>query len=89
MSGGTTAGAWRPVSARGFVPNLEIKFTKNEIMNQLSYAVLNTKFKSKGFSFNGNLKKGIMETIDLLMNKSKTIENHTLTKKSSTIYTKN
>lgn len=64
-----------------FVPNLEIKFIKNEIMNQLSYEVLNTKFKSKGFLFNGNLKKGIMETIDLLMNKSKTMENHTLTKK--------
>jgi UDP-glucose 4-epimerase len=49
-----------------FVPNLEIEFVDNRIMNQLSYEVLCERFKSKGFVFSGNLRKGIKGTIDLL-----------------------
>ncbi len=51
-----------------FVPNLEIEFVDNRIMNQLSYEVLCDRFKSKGFVFSGNLRRGIKETIDLLKN---------------------
>ena len=51
-----------------FVPGLKIEFVDNRIMNQLSYEVLCDRFKSKGFVFSGNLKKGIKETIDLLKN---------------------
>jgi len=53
---------------REFVPNLEIDFVDNRIMNQLSYEVLCDRFKSKGFVFSGNLRRGIEETIDLLKN---------------------
>ena len=49
-----------------FVPNLEIEFVDNQIMNQLSYEVLCQRFKSKGFVFSGNIRRGIKETIDLL-----------------------
>ena len=51
-----------------FVPNLEIDFVDNRIMNQLSYEVLCDRFKSKGFVFSGNLRRVIEETIDLLKN---------------------
>ena len=37
-------------------------------MNQLSYEVLSDRFKSKGFVFSGNMRKGIKETIDLIKN---------------------
>jgi UDP-glucose 4-epimerase len=49
-----------------FVPNLEIEFVDNRIMNQLSYEVLCERFKSKGFVFSGDLRTGIKGTIDLL-----------------------
>ena len=49
-----------------FVPNLEIEFVDNRIMNQLSYEVMCDRFKSKGFVFSGNMRRGIEETIDLL-----------------------
>jgi len=49
-----------------FVPNLEIEFVDNQIMNQLSYEVLCQRFESKGFVFSGNMRRGIKETIDLL-----------------------
>ncbi len=50
------------------VENLEIKFVKSKIMNQLSYEVSNKKFTKTGFSFRGNLKKDISSTIALLSN---------------------
>jgi UDP-glucose 4-epimerase len=49
-----------------FVPNLEIEFVDNRIMNQLSYEVMCDRFKSKGFVFSGNMNRGIKETIDVL-----------------------
>ena len=51
-----------------FEPNLQIDFVDNRIMNQLSYEVLCERFKSKGYVFSGNLRRGIKETIDLLKN---------------------
>ena len=51
-----------------FVPNLEIKFVDNRIMNQLSYEVMCDRFKSKGFVFSGNMRRGIQDTIELIRN---------------------
>ena len=56
---------------REFVPILEVEFVDNKIMNQLSYEVLCDRFKSKGFVFSGDLKRGIKETILLLKNANK------------------
>ena len=46
-----------------FVPSLSIDFVENKIMNQLSYEVSCERFKSQGFVFEGDLKRGIGETI--------------------------
>ena len=51
-----------------FVPNLEIKFVDNRIMNQLSYEVMCDRFKSKGFVFSGSMRRGIQDTIELIRN---------------------
>ena len=56
---------------REFVPSLEVDFVDTKIMNQLSYEVLCDRFKSKGFVFSGDLKRGIKETILLLKNANK------------------
>ena len=53
-----------------FVPNLEIEFVDNRIMNQLSYEVSCDRFKSQGFTFSGDLRRGIGETISLLKHAS-------------------
>jgi UDP-glucose 4-epimerase len=49
-----------------YVPDPKIKLVESEIMNQLSYEVINKRFKSKGFISTCSLKKGICETISLL-----------------------
>ena len=49
-----------------FVPNLEIEFVDNRIMNQLSYEVMCDRFKSKGFVSSGSMTRGVLETIDIL-----------------------
>jgi UDP-glucose 4-epimerase len=49
-----------------FAPNLEVEFVDNNIMNQLSYEVSCDRFKSQGFTFSGDLRRGIGETISLL-----------------------
>jgi nucleoside-diphosphate-sugar epimerase len=51
---------------REFVPDLDVEFVNNKIMNQLSYEVLDERFKSKGFVPAGSLKRAIGETISLL-----------------------
>ena len=51
---------------REFVPNLEVGLVDSKIMNQLSYEVLDHRFKSHGFVPAGSLKRGIGETIALL-----------------------
>jgi hypothetical protein len=51
---------------REFVPGLEVSFVDNRIMNQLSYEVSCKRFVSLGFSFAGDLRRGIGETIALL-----------------------
>lgn len=49
------------------IKKTEITYVSNKIMNQLSYEVLNEKFKNKGFKFKGNLEKSITKTINTLM----------------------
>jgi nucleoside-diphosphate-sugar epimerase len=51
---------------REFVPDLEVGFVDSKIMNQLSYEVLDNRFKSQGFTSAGSLRRGIGETISLL-----------------------
>jgi UDP-glucose 4-epimerase len=51
---------------REFIPDLEVGFVDSKIMNQLSYEVLDNRFKSHGFVPAGSLKRGIGETIALL-----------------------
>ena len=51
---------------RPHVPRLQIDYVDSRIMNQLSYAVSNRKFSGLGFEFKGNLRGGILETIQLL-----------------------
>ncbi len=51
---------------RRFVPELEIGFVDSPIMNQLSYEVSCDRFMGKGFTFAGDLHRGIGETVALL-----------------------
>jgi len=51
---------------RSFVPDLNVKFVDEKIMNQLSYEVSNERFCSKGFVFRGDLARSVGETIALL-----------------------
>jgi UDP-glucose 4-epimerase len=51
---------------REFVPDLQVTFVDNKIMNQLSYEVSCERFLSEGFVFAGDLQRGIGETIELL-----------------------
>ena len=51
---------------REFVPELQVSFVDNKIMNQLSYEVSCERFLSEGFAFAGDLRRGIGETISLL-----------------------
>jgi len=48
------------------VDGVAIQYVDTRIMNQLSYTVLNDRFKALGFEFRGSLDKGIAETIELL-----------------------
>jgi len=53
---------------RKHIPDVDISFVNERIMNQLSYEVLNTRLNAAGFSFTGNLGSGIGDTIRLLRN---------------------
>ena len=48
---------------REFVPELEISFIDNKIMNQLSYVVSCDRFQEQGFTIAGDIHRGIGETI--------------------------
>ena len=47
---------------------VEVKFVNSKIINQLSYEVSTEKIEKIGFSFKGNLTKGIEDTLTLLNN---------------------
>ena len=48
------------------VRSLSISYVDTEVMNQLSYEVLNKRFSSKGFVFKGDIPASIADTIKLL-----------------------
>ena len=49
-----------------FVPETEVAFVDSPIMNQLSYEVSSQRFLDTGFTFSGDLRRGIGETVSLL-----------------------
>jgi UDP-glucose 4-epimerase len=49
-----------------YIPDISIEYVDTAIMNQLSYEVVNERFKELGFNFKGNLEIGIDATIQLL-----------------------
>ncbi|OGQ54836.1 MAG: nucleoside-diphosphate sugar epimerase [Deltaproteobacteria bacterium RIFCSPLOWO2_02_FULL_53_8] len=51
---------------RNHVPSLEVRFVDSQIMNQLSYEVLNARFAKAGFNVSGNLENGIADAVNLL-----------------------
>jgi len=51
---------------RRHVPDLQVNFVDNKIMNQLSYEVLNTRMVNAGFKPQGDMEKSISNSIDLL-----------------------
>ena len=51
---------------KSFVPHLAVGFVDNAIMNQLSYEVSSQRIADQGFSFTGDLARGIERTIALL-----------------------
>lgn len=51
---------------REFVPDVEVRFVDNRIMNQLSYEVSCARFASLGFTFAGDLRRGIASTLEML-----------------------
>lgn len=51
---------------REFVPQLEVQFVDSQIMNQLSYEVSCERFKNQGFTFAGDIRQAVGQTIALL-----------------------
>lgn len=51
---------------REFVPHLQLSFVNSPIMNQLSYEVSCERFVDRGFTFAGDIRRGIGGTIALL-----------------------
>jgi UDP-glucose 4-epimerase len=51
---------------RSFVSDLELSFVDSPIMNQLSYEVSSRRFRDRGFTFAGDIRRGIGDTISLL-----------------------
>lgn len=51
---------------RESLPDLTVQYVDSKIMNQLSYNVSNEKFRKTGFMFEGDLRKGIRDTINML-----------------------
>ncbi|MBL4657161.1 MAG: SDR family oxidoreductase, partial [Flavobacteriales bacterium] len=48
------------------IPDLQIEYVETEIMNQLSYHVLNHKFNDQGFEVIGNIRENIHSTLEIL-----------------------
>ena len=55
-------------SIRQHIPDLAIEMVDSPIMNQLSYEVANDRLASKGFQCQGQIDRGILDTIELLRN---------------------
>lgn len=48
------------------LPDTKVEFVDSPIMNQLSYEVLSSRFSSTGFTFTGNIRSSIEQTLALL-----------------------
>ncbi len=53
------------------IPSLNINFVDSQIMNQLSYHVLDDKFRKHGFKSEATIEQAIKETLELLKNVNK------------------
>jgi UDP-glucose 4-epimerase len=53
-------------SIREFIPDVQLSFVNSPIMNQLSYEVSCERFAGRGFTFAGDIRRGIGETLALL-----------------------
>lgn len=53
---------------RTYIEDVLVEYVDTKIMNQLSYHVLNDRFRALGFEFSGSLAQGIDRTIRLLRN---------------------
>ena len=53
---------------RKYIPDVAVMLVDAQIMNQLSYTVACEKFRAKGFRFQGDMQKGIKDTLDLIKN---------------------
>lgn len=51
---------------RRHAPGLQVEFVDTKIMNQLSYEVLDRKFRAKGFAPGGDIRRGVTDTMTLL-----------------------
>lgn len=51
---------------RRHAPGLKIEFVDTKIMNQLSYEVLDRKFRAQGFEPKGDIGRGVADTMNLL-----------------------
>jgi hypothetical protein len=49
-----------------YAPAPKIEYVDTEIMNQLSYEVLNERFKMKGFEFKGSIERSVAETVEII-----------------------
>lgn len=48
---------------RNYIPDFEVQLTDSRIMNQLSYEVCSDRLTKEGFSFRGDLDRGIGDTV--------------------------
>lgn len=48
---------------RRHIPDLKVDFVDAKIMNQLSYEVLDAKFRAKGFAPRGDIARGVADTV--------------------------
>lgn len=51
---------------RSRLPDLSVTYVDQEIMNQLSYRVSSRKFEALGFRFEGDLKRSVLEIVELM-----------------------
>jgi UDP-glucose 4-epimerase len=51
-----------------YIKNINVQYVDAEIMNQLSFDVLNSRLKSKGFNFTGSIEENIKQTVGLIKN---------------------
>lgn len=48
------------------IPGLTVEFVDSKIMNQLSYEVLDARFRAQGFAPRGSIERGVSDTLDWL-----------------------